>query len=337
MDERLPHTDDALIDAALDGLRQLGLTALREEAPHRPEVDAMVRIGYGDQTTLYAAEAKRNLRPAALGAVIHQLERLGENALLIADHITPPMAETLRERRIAFVDTAGNAWLDQPPMLIWTTGKRPANIRKAEARGRRAFQATGMQVLFALICNPEWVNLPYRELAARVGVAHGTIGWVMAELPGLGFLATVDNTRKLVQRELLLQQWAAFYPRTLRPRLALGRFRPTNLEWWKTIDAAKYGAVLGGEPAGGRMTNYLRPGTATLYTEKIDPHLLVDLRLRPDPMGDVEILHKFWTFTDKDTGLAPAPLVYADLMATGDGRCMETAKIIFVDLFRHAR
>lgn len=336
MDKRPPQTEPALIDAALEGLRQLGLTVQREDTPIEPEADALVRIGYGGQTTLYTAEAKRNLRPAGLGAVIHQLERLGERGLLIADHITPPMAETLRAKRIAFVDTAGNAWLDQPPMLIWTTGKRPVKLRKAEARGGRAFQATGMQVLFALICNPEWVNLPYRELAARVGVAHGTIGWVMAELPGLGFLATVNNTRKLVQRELLLQQWAAFYPRTLRPRLELGRFRADNLEWWKTIDAARYGAVLGGEPAGARVTKYLRPATATFYTEKIDPRMLVDLRLRPDPTGDVEILRKFWTFADKNPGLAPAQLVYADLMATGDARCMETAKLIFDDLFRHA-
>ena len=133
----------------------------------------------------------------------------------------------------------------------------------------------------------------------------------------------------LVNRERLLQQWAEFYPRALRPRLALGRFRAETLDWWKTIDPARYGAVLGGEPAGGRITEYLRPATATFYAEKIDPRLLLDLRLRPDAGGNVEIYRRFWTFAGDDAALAPAPLVYADLMATGDGRCIETAKMIF--------
>jgi hypothetical protein len=157
----------------------------------------------------------------------------------------------------------------------------------------------------------------------------------MAELPKLGFMTELRGKRRLMQRERLLQQWAEFYPRALRPRLLLGRYRAENLAWWDTIDPARYGAVLGGEPAGGRITHYLRPGAATFYTEEIDPRLLVDLRLRTDVNGNVEIYRRFWTFDGAEVGLAPTPLVYADLMATGDGRCIETAKMIYDDhLFR---
>ncbi len=166
----------------------------------------------------------------------------------------------------------------------------------------------------------------------------GTPAWAHrlspAELPKLGFIAEFAGKRRLIQRERLLQQWAEFYPRTLRPRLALGRFRAETLDWWNTIDPTHYGAVLGGEPAGGRITGFLRPGTATIYTEKIDPRLLVDLRLRPDEEGNVEIFRRSWSFTTTDPTLAPAPLVYADLMATGDGRCIETAKLVFEQIVR---
>jgi hypothetical protein len=270
-----------------------------------------------------------------LGAVLHRLERLGEQGLLVADHVTPPMAEELRARKIPFVDAAGNAFLDQPPLFVWVKGEKPrAAASSAEPMGR-AFQASGLQVLFALICHPEWVELPYRELAQRAGVAHGTVGWVMAELPKLGFMTELRGKRRLMQRERLLQQWAEFYPHALRPRLLLGRYRAENLAWWDTIEPTKYGAVLGGEPAGGRITHYLRPGAATFYTEKIDPRLLVDLRLRTDVNGNVEIYRRFWTFNGDEVGLAPTPLVYADLMATGDGRCIETAKMIYNEhLFR---
>lgn len=330
MDTPLANPRD-LLHTALQRLQDYGLTTAierREVQLRTRRADAIVRIGHGGQEATYTVELKRGLRPNGLGAVIHQVEQLGEQGLLVADYVTPPMADQLRERGIAFADAAGNAFLNQPPLLIWIKGQKPHTAGPDQLTGR-AFRASGLQVLFALICHPDWVTLPYREIAQRAGVAHGTVGWVMTELPKLGFVAELGGTRRLMQHERLLQQWAEFYPRTLRPRLLLGRFRAENLTWWDTIDPAKYGAILGGEPAGGRITHYLRPGAATFYTEKIDPRLLVDLRLRTDPNGNVEIYRRFWTFDGDQPGLAPTPLVYADLMATGDGRCMETAKMIY--------
>jgi hypothetical protein len=327
-----------LLATALQRLQSLGLTAeieRREVQLGKTKADALVRIGYGDREATYAVELKRGLRPNGLGAVIHHVERLGEQGLLVADHVTPPMADQLRERGIAFVDAAGNAFLNQPPLFVWVKGQKPLALAGADQPRGRAFQASGLQVLFALICHPEWVELPYRAIAQRANVAHGTVGWVMAELPKLGFVTEMRGKRRLLQRERLLQQWAEFYPRTLRPRLLLGRYRAENLAWWDTLDPTQYGAVLGGEPAGGRITHYLRPGAATFYTEKVDPRLLVDLRLRTDANGNVEIYRRFWTFDGDEAGLAPTPLVYADLMATGDGRCIETAKMIYDEhLFR---
>ncbi len=326
-----------LLTAALQRLEAYGLTTQierREVKLGKTRADALVRVGHGDREATYAVELKRGLRPNGLGAVVHQVERLGEQGLLVTDYVTPQMADELRGRGIPFVDAAGNAFLNQPPLFVWVKGEKPrATAGGAQPQGR-AFQASGLQVLFALICHPEWVELPYRVIAQRAEVAHGTVGWVMAELPKLGFMTELRGKRRLMQRERLLQQWAEFYPRTLRPRLALGRFRAETLDWWRNIDPTKYGAVLGGEPAGGRITGYLRPGAATFYTEKIDPRLLVDLKLRPDEDGNVEIYRRFWTFAAKDVALVPEPLAYADLMATGDGRCIETAKLIFEQILR---
>lgn len=330
-------TENPLLATALEKLKGYGITATEEQRDVRlrkTTADAIVRIGYGGSDVQYAVELKRGLRPKTLGAVIHQLERLGEQGLLIADYVTPQMAEELRARRIPFVDAAGNAFLEQPPLFVWVKGEKPHITTGANRTAGRAFQGSGLQVLFNLICNPDWVALPYREIAQRANVAHGTVGLVIAELLKLGFIAEFRGERRLTQRERLLQQWAEFYPRILRPRLALGRFRAETLDWWKKIDPTKYDAVLGGEPAGGRITGYLRPGTATFYTKKIDPRLLVDLRLRPDEGGNVEIFRRFWTFDANDAALAPDPLVYADLMATGDGRCIETAKLVFAQIVR---
>jgi hypothetical protein len=326
-----------ILNAALDKLRNQGLTAELVKAPLRGahDADAFLRIGYGPRKTAYVIAVKGGLRPATLGAAIHQLERLGNRPLLVADYVTPPMAETLRARGIPFADAAGNIFLEQAPLLVWIQGQRPKKDIPDAGRGGRAFQASGLTVLFALICNPEWVALPYRTLAHKAGVAHGTVGWVMAELPRLGFLAVVHGRRQLQRRGPLLQQWAQFYPKVLRPKLLLGRYHVQDLAWWEALNPANYGAEFGGEPAGARLTKHLRPGTATFYAERVDPRLVVKLKLRADPAeGNVEFLRKFWNFAGQGRAIVPAPLVYADLMSTGEARSMETARMVYEAFFK---
>lgn len=329
MDKHLLATDRTLLDAALTRLAAWGLDAeiaALEPTLGRGRADALVRFRHGGQEVLYAAEVKRGLRPATLGAALLQLERLGDAALLVADYITPPLAEQLKTRGVAFIDTAGNAYLDRPPLFVWVKGEKPLTRLEAPPETGRAFRASGLRVLFTLLCEPTLADRPYREIAQRAGVAHGTVGWVMVEMPKIGYVAEVGGKRRLIQPERLLQQWVDAYTRTLRPKLLLGRYRAETLDWWATLDPLNYGLVLGGEAAAARLTEILRPGTLTFYGPKAEPRLLLDQRLKPDPEGNVEFLRRFWAFENDPPELAPAVLVYADLLATGDARCLEAAK-----------
>ncbi|MDH3464326.1 MAG: type IV toxin-antitoxin system AbiEi family antitoxin [Gammaproteobacteria bacterium] len=329
MDNRTEHN---LLENALARVRRLGIEieiAQLEPVLDGRHIDALVRIGQGRQARTYVAEVKKGLRPATLGATLHQLEGTGKPPLLIADYVTPPLAEALRERGVAFLDTAGNAFVNQPPLFLWVKGERPREKPTAKEGTGRAFQASGLKVLFALLCHPDWVGQPYREIATLAGVAHGTVGWVMAELPRLGYVADVAGRRRLLQPELLLKQWAEAYARTLRPKLAIGRYRTDKQQWWTKLQPHKYQVLLGGEPAAERVTKYLRPETVTLYGEKAEPRLLLDYKLRQDPGGPVEILKRFWKFEIDDKNIAPLPLIYADLLFIGDARCLETAELIY--------
>jgi len=327
-------TQNALIERALTALRELGIQAdVEREQPKlgREQAGPFIRVRHGDQEILYAAEVRRGLRPALLGAVLMQIERLGDQALLVADYVTPPLADELRARRVAFIDTAGNAYLDRPPLLVWVKGQRPPG-RPAMQPSGRAFQASGLKVIFALLCKHDMVDHPYREIARLAGVAHGTVGWVMAELPKLGFAAEVGRKRRLLHPERLLQQWVEAYARTLRPKLILGRFKAERLDWWETVDPLKYGLRLGGEGAAARLTHHLRPETLTFFGDKINPRFQIDHHLKADPAGEVEILRRFWNFNYEDPALAPSLLVYADLLAIGDARCLETVKRLYDDI-----
>jgi len=340
MNAKTQPADRHLLDAALDVARALGLTAeLVQEEPAlgRTRADALVRLTHGAQEALYAVEVKRAVRPATLGTALHQLERLGQQALLVTDYVTPPMAETLKARRVPFLDAAGNAYLEHPGVLIWVKGQKPAAPLVPQALGR-AFQPTGLQLVFALLCDPARIKLPYRELAALAGVAHGTVGWVIPDLQQQGFVLKYKGkrgARRLYHLERLLAQWVDAYARQLRPRLLIGRFYVPTLEGWRDWPLAQHGALWGGEPAGALLTNYLRPGELTIYADKLPGMLAAQQKFlkiaEPGHTAVVEVRRKFWNFP-ADAGRAdvtPPILVYADLLATGDGRCIETAKLVY--------
>jgi hypothetical protein len=83
--------------------------------------------------------------------------------------------------------------------------------------------------------------------------------------------------------------------------------------------------------AGQRLTGYLKPERFTLYLEDEEKALLTQARMRLDPNGNTELLQAFWnlpTDTKYPDGVPPM-LVYADLMATNDGRNLETAQLIY--------
>lgn len=330
MDNAL-HLEHRLLGDALKAMEPLGLRfrVLQHEGP-RLRADAIVGLQLGGREVRYVAEVKRTLRPATLGAAIHQVRTYARTyaakPLLVTNHVTPPLADALRTEGIEFIDAAGNAFLNRPPLLVFVKGQRPTDAPPIAER-RRAFQPTGLQVLFAILARPELADRPYREIAINAGVAHGTVGWVMAEMPTLGYIADVGGRRRLINGERLLGQWTEAYARTLRPRLLLGRFRG-ELEGLDDRAANLKEVLLGGELAAARITRHLRPGTGTFYAQAIDPKVLLNLTLRADAEGNVDFRRRFWAFAGEDPQLVPTLLIYADLLAIGDARCLETAELL---------
>ncbi len=343
MDKILVTQETDLLSAAFEALRGLGLAAVEEPAVEMRgnlQADAVAKIGRGDELQRYWVEIKRTLRPANLGAALHQLDRQAElhglPGLLVADYIAPELAEALRQQGREFADAAGNAHIQQPGLMVFVVGRKPMLKAKALQIGR-AFQPTGLQVIFALLCHPEWVNLPYRELAARAGVAHGTVGWVMPDLQQQGFITEIKakrGTRRLHEGERLLALWADAYARQLRPRTLLGRYYVQAIDEWRDWPLAAHAAQWGGEPAGALLTQYLKPAELTLYAEKLPGLLAGKYRFMKEADAQhrdaVEVRRRFWNFPDEQGEVCVPPvLVYADLLATGDARCIETAKRLY--------
>lgn len=293
----------------------------------------------------FCVEIKTHI--AAADALLPLVQKGGrqEEFLLVTRHVTVEMAERLRKNGIQFMDEAGNAFFNRPPLYIFIKGNKNPELSKKPVLGR-AFKQTGLKILFTLLCNPGMETQTYRVIAARAGVALGMIDWVMRELKELGFMHERGKGRarkiQLTNKEKLLERWITAYAEQLRPKLLLGRYRGAP-GWWQNTDIRPQHAKWGGEAAAAKMTGYLKPEIVTIYLNKELLHeMLIANKLRKDPDGDVEALHQFWKqdievpYTDTVHPL----LVYADLIATGNQRNLEAAKIIYdrhiVQLVREA-
>ena len=253
--------------------------------------------------------------------------------MLVTKYVTPQVAEILKETGTPFLDTAGNAYLNEPPLFIFIKGNKPAE-RDTAKPPIRAFRPTGLQVVFALLCNPDLEKAQYREIADAADVALGTVGWVMRDLRQMGILIEMGNRgRRLIQKEKLLARWATEYPEQLRPKKLLGTFKATNTDWWKATELPGPDTYWGGEIAAAKLTQHLKPQRATIYTPELKVlfEWLIKNRIRQDPDGNIEIVRKFWKFEPdwEYPNLTHPVLIYADLLATADARNIETAKIIY--------
>lgn len=313
-----------------NGLR-IEIEAMEPVADDGYRYDALLRFARDGNTEIFAAEVKKRLTTATMGAAMNQLERYPRQGLLVTEYVNPIMAERLRKLDMAFLDTAGNAYLNTPFMYVFSKGNKLAEPLGKTSK-TRAFQPTGLKVVFALLCQPALVNAPYRDIATAAGVALGTVGWVMTDLKEQGYLIDMGKRgRRLTERERLVQRWVTAYPEQLRPKLLTGRYTIPDTGIWMDTVIEDYQACWGGEVAAAVLTRYLRPEHLTIYVKERTADLQLEMQLRKDPNGNVELLNIFWGkgCEQPDHNVAPPLLVYADLLATGDPRNIETAKLIY--------
>jgi hypothetical protein len=303
---------------------------------HRNRPDAVIEVNTEGRTQRYVVELKTRIdRLATLGPMKAQLDLYPEPGLIFAPYITAEIADRCRALGIHFIDKAGNAYLRAPGLYIFIKGQKPLGPLPTGTRG--AGTATALRVVFALLCEPNLLNAPYRDIIEAAGVALGAVGWVFFDLTTRGLITSGkrQHNRRILDLRRLFEEWVTNYPIKLRPKLNPRRFRAQHPEWWKEARITDFAGYWGGEVAADRLTGYLRPATQTIYLEQKEaPENLKRLvgthRLRADPEGNIEILDTFWKLppNPQRPDVVPPILAYADLAATLDPRNQEVAKLI---------
>lgn len=255
--------------------------------------------------------------------------------LLVAPRITEATGAALRHRGQDFLDAAGNAHLHAANYLVLVAGMRTKGADIPLGKEGVAITAAALKIVFALLCEPDLLNAPYRAIAQAANVALGAVGPVLADLQRRQFIATdARKQRRLIDPIRLIDEWVTNYPLRLRPKLHPRRFAAQDSGWRDDIDLTDYGAWWGGEIAADRYTQYLRPATTTIYQRPRREdltRLIARARLRPDPTGDIEVLDAFWNLPTPadDPDVVPPLLAYADLLQSLDPRNIEVAQRLY--------
>jgi hypothetical protein len=294
----------------------------------------------------FNVEVRSAVRTSNLGLVLSQLqEKMNESnrpLILIAEYISKNATQKLKELGINYIDIAGNAFIKDKGLTIFIEGQK--KIRRENTNQSRAFQEAGVKIIFALLYSSWGMERSYREIAHIADVSIGSVSNVMNELEDLNYILKTDNGRVLKNQNDLLERWMIAYNDVLRPRILRKRMRfiypEDNRKWNHEYSFRVNERVLwGGEPAAAIKGTNLRPEKFTIYTNAELSEIAKTMKLVPDPEGEIEILQKFWNdslgldnINDHNEFyfkmIVPSLLIYTDLINSGNGRNIETAKII---------
>lgn len=332
----------ALVTRALEALRaSAGIDG--EVLPtfnHR--IDAAVMLKVHGRGLRYDCEIKKNVDRYSLLLDLINRPDAKEKCLLVTSSLSPDMANRCRELGIQFMDTAGNAYInDGEGVLIHITGRR-----MQERTGPTADTATitpaALRMMFAFLAAPSLLNAPYRDISYRAMVSTGAISKVFETLEARRMIgATADGKRMIYSPELFLNEWASGYLSRLKPKLKKYRFATDDLDRFRNWHPGLRLSAWSGEVGASYLTKHLQPEECTVYIRMDEPHTLRDLvkefRLRADPAGSIEAVEMFWNsdYFAEWFPTVPPHLIYADLLATQDARNIAVAKQIATNVIEY--
>jgi hypothetical protein len=155
---------------------------------------------------------------------------------------------------------------------------------------------------------------------------------VLTELQENGYVSGGEEVRRLHRSRDLFQRWVDAYAIDLYPRLEYARFDAPDPLWWRhsTEEVQANGGQWGAEVAAHLLGSRLLPARATIYATDIPSRLAIQRRFRRATHdGNVEIRQRFWSRQlGQDAPTVPTPLIYADLVASGDPREIEAAEYL---------
>jgi len=289
-------------------------------------------------------EIKRWANHTNTAALIHQRKasKNPEAFVLLTEYVNPVMAERLKEANVQFIDTVGNAFIRQASLFIFVKGNKDTVNKhtRSNVLTGKSFTSKGLQVVYTFLQNKEALTLPYRDIAKAAHVSLGTVGEVIKDLEAGQYLVIGEHgkTKKPINFEQLSKLWVLNYANKINKNHHAQFFTTDDHFWFNDFNFEAFNAVLSGEAAASKYTNYLNSTSSSVYIDKQYVNdFMRKLRLRKVRAGEhpnvtIELLEPFvdvQNLRGPIKSLAHPLIVYAELIASNDVRNMEVAEKIY--------
>jgi len=244
--------------------------------------------------------------------------------LLLTGEMSAGMMRQMHDAGIQVMDAAGNCYIQAGGLMMFCQGQKGNLFKDKEVL---SFKEPGLKVLYHILMNPKNVNLPFREIQAQTGVGLATINKLFGSLKQNGYLFTSSSGRHLKKMEGLLSIFVDNYCRVMKPKALMTtmKFMPNGRERWQEIGLPQ-GMQWGGEPGAYIKDGFLIPEVWDVYSTVASQELIRSRIAVPAQDGEIRVYRKFWL--EEEEKAAPALIIYADLMGSGDSRCIEAAQRI---------
>lgn len=317
--------------------------------------DAVAEIRRGGNQTRAYVETRESLDTQTATKVANHWRAVGRSTasprdlIVVAGRISTAGEHLLADRGVHYLNlSSGAIRLQFGDVLIdvrqgdkrlapLPRTNKPSATEDTGGTSTQLFSTKRAQVTAALLAWPQLAALPVRRLAHSAGVSTGLAHDTVVLLQEQGHL-TRDA---LVAPERLLREWGAAYPAGLGSALTVKTFDgdATTLTIPQSLQTE---VTISGEWAVHEQMRH-HPMTVSIYTTspKYVPPLAMANRWER-ALGSAQRITVRRTFWDAPDGAdakqpggatppkvgqcAPWPLVYGDLLATGDARLREVAE-----------
>jgi len=350
-------SEEILLDTAIEALRNIPSLVVVVDRTHygdalgyRADAHVCIKTVSAPEHQPYQVEVKGRLTPKSLEAVLEQYQRgrlLGRNLLLVTQHASEALIDRLLDEEVEFADAAGNMFLAGPGYYVLVRGR---SLPRSPVPVRRAFTATDLRVIYALLAFPELRRGTYRDIRDVLGVGLASVSRTLNSLLARGYLVRGHNDALYIVRyDDLLYRWELGYLEVLRARLEPTPWRFTNLGKEDVLALLRdhvdvhNDVLVGGEEAASILTGRLKPQTLTLHVPaSLWRTLRIALRVLPAQENtDLYVLRPLtpqdrYRPTSGENGLPlmHPVLVRAELLALGGDRLRETATVLLDEVIR---
>lgn len=316
------NKNKAIISDAIDHLR--GLAKLNKVVYKKSPIgNDFYDIQIEGQDFLCIVQ--NNVIKANLSIVLQAMQQVRPQTdkplLLISQYVQPDLYNLIQQENINIVERSGNCRIIAPPLFVHISGQK--RFEQKEKRGK-AFHEAGIKLIFFFLQDETNVSKPYRQICDQTGSSLGTIKNVVEELVEEHFIVTMASKRVLKNREQLIDLWQVYYNRTLKPKLLIKEFELVDKQDWKQLKLPN-NMYWGGESGAYLHDGFLIPEQFEIYADAPISNLLLTHKVRIQDNGNIKVYQKFWK-DSTNSNLVPNFLIYADLIGSGNSRCIEAAQ-----------